>query len=220
MKTRSIIGLAVAAIVGGAAALSWSLSIWLAFRSAPSEATGQGPVITSEFDLVDQTGKTVRDEDLGGKWQLVSFGFTSCPDICPTTLADITAALEELGPAADKLQPLLITVDPERDTPPVLKEYLTAFDPRILGLTGTPEQVGAALRSFRVYASKRPLDGGGYTMDHSASVYLMDPQGAYTAHFSAQEPVERMVEKIRTTVDAGYALGMAPADPLPRGSAR
>src|SRR3712207_9512812 len=89
----------------------------------------------SEFELVDQTGKTVRDEDFEGKWQLVFFGFTSCPDICPTTLANVTAALEQLGPTAEKLQPLLITVDPERDTPPVLKEYLTAFDPRILSLT-------------------------------------------------------------------------------------
>ena len=203
MRIRSLIGLAAAALVGGAAALGWALSIWLAPTSAAPEATAQDPVITSEFELVDQTGKTVRDEDFEGKWQLVFFGFTSCPDICPTTLANITAALEELGPAAGKLQPLLVTVDPERDTPPVLKEYLAAFDPRILGLTGAPDQVEKALRSFRVYASKRPLDGGDYTMDHSAFIYLMDPAGHYAAHFSPQEPVEEMVGKIRAKVDAG-----------------
>ena len=111
--------------------------------------------------------------------------------------------LEELGPATtEKLQPLLITVDPERDEPAVLKEYLTSFDPRILGLTGTPEQVQQALRSFRVYASQRPLEEGGYTVDHSTFIYLMDPHGEYARHFSAQTPVEELVEQIRATVDA------------------
>jgi protein SCO1/2 len=204
MRTRTVVGLSVAALVGGAAALGWALSIFFALREEEPVATTTGsPVITSEFELVDQTGKAVRDEDVDGKWQLVFFGFTSCPDICPTTLSNVTAALEELGPAVEKLQPLLITVDPERDTAPVLKQYLAAFDPRILGLTGTPEQVEKALRSFRVYASKRPLEGGDYTMDHSAFIYLMDPQGEYAAHFGPQEPVEAMVEKIRSTVDAG-----------------
>jgi protein SCO1 len=203
MRIRSLIGLAVAVLVGGAAALGWALSVWLAPTSPAPEAATQASVITSEFELVDQTGKTVRDEDFDGKWQLVFFGFTSCPDICPTTLANVTTALEELGPAAEKLQPLLVTVDPEHDTPPVLKEYLASSDPRILGLTGTPDQVEKALRSFRVYASKRPLDGGGYTMDHSAFMYLMDPAGHYAAHFSPREPVEDTVGKIRARIDAG-----------------
>jgi protein SCO1/2 len=202
MRSGKLFAIATAAVIGGAGALGWVFSVWFPPEAAVVQVTGD-PVIESEFELVDQTGKTVRGEDLHGKWQLVFFGFTSCPDICPTTLANVTAALEELGPAAGKLQPLLITVDPERDTAPILEEYLTAFDPRILGLTGTPEQVGKALRSFRVYASKRPLEGGDYTMDHSAFIYLMDPAGEYAAHFSPQEPVEAMVEKIRSTVDAG-----------------
>jgi protein SCO1/2 len=178
---------------------SYATYHWLTGSAAlaPSASTG-APAITSEFELVDQTGRTVRDEDLRGKWQLVFFGFTTCPDICPTTLSKVTAALEELGPEATRdLRPLLITVDPERDTPPVLKDYLTAFDPRILGLTGTAEQVGAAFKGFRVYAAKRPLEGGGYTMDHSAFVYLIDPQGEYAAHFLAQIPVEDLVGKLR-----------------------
>jgi protein SCO1 len=202
MRSGKFFAIATAAVIGGAGALGWVFSVWFPAEAAVVQVTGD-PVIESEFELVDQTGKTVRGEDLHGKWQLVFFGFSSCPDICPTTLANVTAALGELGPAAGKLQPLLITVDPERDTAPVLKEYLTAFDPRILGLTGTPEQVEKALRSFRVYASKRPLEGGDYTMDHSAFIYLMDPAGDYAAHFSPQEPVEAMVEKIRSTVDAG-----------------
>jgi protein SCO1 len=202
MRSGKLFAIAAAATVGGAGALGWVSSVWFPPEAAVVQVTGD-PVIKSEFELVDQTGETVRGEDLHGKWQLVFFGFTSCPDICPTTLANVTAALEELGPAAGKLQPLLITVDPERDTAPILREYLTAFDPRILGLTGTPEQVGKALHSFRVYASKRPLEGGDYTMDHSAFIYLMDPQGGYAAHFSPQEPAEGMVGKIRSTVDAG-----------------
>jgi protein SCO1/2 len=200
MTNRFAIGLALAALVGGAAALSWAYSIWRSIGTDSPTVAAQGPVITSDFELVDQTGRSVRDEDLRGKWQLVFFGFTSCPDICPTTLTNINAALEELGPAADRLQPLLITVDPERDTPAVLKDYLAPFDPRILGLTGTPEQVGVALRSFRVYAGKRPLDGGDYTMDHSAFIYLMDPQGAYATHFAPQVPVEEMIGRLRAQV--------------------
>lgn len=196
----SFVGLTAALLIGGAAALSWA--VWHVIATGPSAATAQTPVIRSEFELVDQTGKMVRGEDLRGKWQLVFVGFTSCPDICPTTLTNITTALEELGPAADKVQPVLITVDPERDTPPVLKEYLAAFDPRIMGLTGTPAQVEAALKNFRVYAAKRPLEGADYTMDHSAFIYLMDTEGAYATHFSAQTPVEDMVGKLRERLTA------------------
>ncbi len=196
MRSRDIV-FAIAAVAALIGAGGYAFSVWHAYQAGSSTAAEGRPVITSEFELVDQNGRTIRDEDLRGKWQLVFFGFTSCPDICPTTLTNITAVLEELGPAADKLQALLITVDPERDTPAVLKDYLAPFDPRILGLTGTPEQVGAALRSFRVYASKRPLDGGDYTMDHSAFIYLMDLQGAYAAHFGPQLPVEEMAGRIR-----------------------
>ena len=187
-------------LLGAAGALSWAL--WHVIETSPSAATAQGPALKSEFELVDQTGRTVRGEDLQGRWQLVFFGFTSCPDVCPTTLTNVTSVLEELGPAAEKLQPLLITVDPERDTPPVLKEYLTAFDPRILGLTGTPEQVEAALKSFRVYAAKRPLEGSDYTMDHSTFIYLMDTEGEYAAHFLAQAPTDDLIAKLRERLGA------------------
>lgn len=196
MRTRISASLGIALLLlGAAASLSWAL--WHVIETVPSAATAQDPAIRSEFELVDQNGRTVRSEDLRGRWQLVFVGFTSCPDICPTTLTNITAAMEELGPEADKVQPVLITVDPERDTPPVMKEYLSAFDPRILGLTGTPAQIEAALKSFRVYAAKRPLEGGDYTMDHSAFIYLMDTEGEYATHFLAQAPVEDMIGKLR-----------------------
>jgi protein SCO1 len=196
--------MAAAAVVAVAGALGWVFSVWFPAEAPVVRVTGD-PVTTSEFELVDQSGRAVRDEDLRGKWQLVFFGFTSCPDICPTTLTNVSTALKELGPATTgKLQPLLITVDPVRDEPVVLKEYLSSFDPRILGLTGTPEQVQQALRSFRVYASQRPLEEeGGYTVDHSTFIYLMDPQGDYAAHFSAQTPIEELVREVRARVDGG-----------------
>lgn len=182
--------------------------LWLAgwYRDDPAVVVGETTgtaLVVSDFELVDQDGVTVRDEDLRGRFQLVFFGFTACPDICPTTLTNITAVLEELGPDAEGLVPLLITVDPERDTPAVLQEYLTAFDPRIRGLTGSPEQVAAALKSFRVYAARRDLEGGDYTMDHSTFIYLMDPDGAYRMHASASRSVEELVDGIRSALAAG-----------------
>lgn len=197
MSTRFFV-LTIVMLAGCVAALGWAFSVWRSIGdTTPEVQVMRGPGITSEFELVDQSGRTVRDEDFAGKWQLVFFGFTSCPEICPTTLGTISAVLEDLGPTADQLQPLLITVDPERDTAAVLKDYLTPFDPRILGLTGLPAQVQDALRSFRVFASKQPLEGGDYTMDHSAFIYLMDPAGQYATHFGAQTSMEEMTAEIR-----------------------
>lgn len=197
MKNGTL-GLVIAAIVAGFGAIGWVISIWdTGHETLSTVAVTEAPAIKSEFELVDQTGRAVHDEDFSGKWQLVFFGFTSCPDICPITLGTVTAALKKLGPAAQKLQPLLITVDPERDTPSVLKDYLTPFDPRILGLTGTPEQIQAASRSFRVYVSKRPLEGNNYTMDHSSFIYLMNRKGEYVTHFEPQTPIDEMVSEIR-----------------------
>ena len=200
MRT-STFTLTVAALIAAATAIGWAISLWIPGKETSSEVTeGQGPVIKSDFELVDQDGRLVRGEDLRGKLQLVFFGFTTCPDICPTTLTKITATLEELGADADTLHPVLMTVDPERDTPAVLKEYLGAFDPRIIGLTGTPEQVKVALRNFRVFASKNWLEGGDYTMDHSTFVYLMDQNGDYLSHFSASESEDELVAGIRKAI--------------------
>jgi protein SCO1/2 len=195
VRIRTLVALAIAAMLGVVEAPDWTLRRSSA-SAAPSEAAA-GPGISGEFELVDQTGRTVHDGDFRGTWRLVFFGYTHCPDICPATLMNVTAALEELGSATDRLRALFVTVDPRRDTPAVLRAYLAEFDPRILGLTGTSEQVGAALRNFHVYAAKVPLDGDNYVMEHSSFIYLMDREGRYAAHFPAQLPVEELVAKLR-----------------------
>lgn len=160
------IGLVVAGAVALVAAGGSVLESWLV---AQQPARGKA-LIESKFSLVELTGKPVTDEDFAGKWQLVFLGFTYCPDVCPTTLNDISVVLEQLGDDADEVQPLFITVDSERDTPEVMADYVANFDPRIMGLTGSPEQIKQAARAFRAYYAKVEQEGhaDGYTMDHSA----------------------------------------------------
>lgn len=165
-----------------ALALALAAALWL-FR--PDNApTGNltGAAVGGPFTLVDETGKTVTSASFDGKWRLMYFGFTYCPDVCPTDTAKMAAALrlfEKKHPeAAEKLQPIFVTVDPERDTPEALTEFTDTFHPRILGLTGSREQVDAVLKTFRVYASKVPgTTPEAYTYDHLAIFYLMDPKG-------------------------------------------
>jgi protein SCO1 len=136
------------------------------------------------FHLEDQNGKAVTDADMKGRPFLVFFGFTHCPDICPTTLFDMSQLFKALGPDADRTGALFITVDPERDTPSVLKDYLSNFDPHLRGLTGDEASIKAAAKAYRVYAKKVPLENGDYTMDHTAVVYLMDKDGRFVAPFN------------------------------------
>ena len=145
---------------------------------------GATPLIGGAFSLTDQFGKTRTDADFRGQYLLVFFGFTHCPDICPTTLFDMSQLLRKLGPEADRTGALFITVDPERDTPTVMKDYLSNFDPHLRGLTGDQASIDAAIRGYRVYAKKVPLQGGDYTMDHTAVVYLMDKTGRFVAPFN------------------------------------
>lgn len=150
-------------------------------RPAPGVSTAErrGIELGGPFTLTDQDGRRVTDRDFAGKVRLVFFGFTSCPDVCPTALTEITALLEEVGPRAAEVRPLFVSVDPERDTPEVLKAYMRAFDPGIAALTGSPEEVAAVAKSFAVAYRKVPLEGGGYTMDHSASILLLDRAGRF-----------------------------------------
>ncbi len=158
------------------------LAVGFVFQSgAGPNASGIG----GPFTLTDQNGKTVTDADFAGEPKLVFFGYTHCPDVCPTTLADITTMLGALG-ADKKAAVLFITVDPERDTPAVLKDYLTSFDPRITGLTGSPAAIAKVLQDYRVYAKKVPTDGGDYTMDHTALVYLVDKSGSFIQSFNPE----------------------------------
>ena len=146
----------------------------------------EGPVtIGGPFRLVGPNGETVTEKSFRGKWMLIFFGYTFCPDVCPTTLSDIAKALDAMGPRAAVIQPLFITVDPKRDTPAVLKDYTAHFDPRIVGLSGSAQAIGDVLKAYRVYAAERPGENGGPALfDHSAIIYLMNPAGAYAAHFT------------------------------------
>jgi protein SCO1/2 len=161
--------------------------------------TGQATMaadIGGPFTLTDQDGKTVTDADYAGQWKLVFFGFTSCPEVCPTTLNRIALTLKALGPLGDKLHPLFITVDPERDTPEVMKSYTQAFDKRITGLTGTPAQIDAVVKAYRAFYQKVP-QGNDYTMDHSTLIYVMRPDGKYDMLLRYDDTPTDMAEKLR-----------------------
>lgn len=153
--------------------------------------------IGGPFRLTDQNGQTVSDQDLKGKPYLIFFGFTHCPDVCPTALFDISEVMRNLGPDADKTAALFISVDPERDTPAVLKDYLSSFDPHVHGLTGDAASLAGVFKAFRVYYKKVPLEGGDYTMDHTALVYLMDKDGRFVAPFSLKRPPEAAAADLR-----------------------
>jgi protein SCO1/2 len=166
--------------------------------SPPIENSGKA-LVGGPFSLSDQNGKTVTDADFRGKYMLIFFGFTHCPDICPAELQVMTAALDQLGNKADKVLPIFVTVDPERDTPEVLRDFVKNFSPRLVGLTGSPEAVAAAAKAYRVVYSKvdLPNSAGGYTVDHSALVYLMGPDGQYLAHFAYGTSAETMAQALR-----------------------
>ena len=189
-------GALVALVLAGAVSFGWS-----------SQRDGGGPATVADiggpFALVDHRGKSVTDRDYLGKPTLVFFGFTNCPNVCPSTLMEITNQLAELGPDADRLNVLFITVDPERDTPQQLALYLSSFDPRITGLSGSPESIAVAENAYHIYAKKIPLEGGGYTMDHSATVAMMNSEGKYVdaMHFQAPSKVTRA--KLRRLLGLG-----------------
>ncbi|MBN8957432.1 MAG: SCO family protein [Rhizobiales bacterium] len=157
-------------------------------NNAPSAVAPSA--VGGAFKLTDQNGATVTDADLKGKPYLVFFGFTHCPDVCPTTLFEVSEVMRALGPKADGTRALFVTVDPERDTPKVMKDYLSSFDPHLIGLSGTPEAVEKMTKAYRVYSRKVPTKDGDYTMDHTALVYLMDKQGRFVAPFNLKRKPE------------------------------
>jgi protein SCO1/2 len=194
--------LLVAAILAGLVILGTGAFLALSLRDNPRGAAGTvlASAIGGPFQLVDQNGKTVTDADLKGKWSLIYFGYTHCPDACPTALNDISIALSELGPKRDAVRPVFITVDPERDTPDALKAYVTSFDAPILALTGTAEQVAKAAKGYRVYYAKHPEAGGDYSMDHSSVIYVMDPEGRFTASFTHESAPEQISERLKKLI--------------------
>jgi protein SCO1/2 len=176
------------------------LLLGLAFRDNPRGAAGTvlASAIGGPFKLVDQDGKTVTDADLKGKWQLVFFGYTHCPDTCPTALNELALALDQLGPKKQSVGIVFITVDPERDTPAVMKDYVGAFeDANIVGLTGTPEQVSAAQAAYRVNARRHDGKDGDYTMSHASTICVMDPDGRFVARVPPENIAERLAQLVR-----------------------
>jgi protein SCO1/2 len=151
------------------------------------------------FTLTAPDGTGVTDATYRGKWLLVFFGYTSCPDLCPTTLMEIARALEALGPSAARLQPIFITVDPQRDTPEVMGKYTAAFDSRIVGLTGSPRQIAAVAQEYGAYSAPRKTGAGAddYVVDHSTYIYVMDPQGKFVRGLAFDTPSGRIAETLR-----------------------
>ena len=184
----------IAAFLGGLAI--FSVAIFMVAGRLPTPIPAPS-AIGGPFSLVDQTGKAVTEADLKGKPSLMFFGFTHCPDVCPTALFDMTQVYKALGRDGDKVQAYFVSVDPERDTPEILKEYLSSFDPRLRGLTGDPAAVAAMEKAYRVYSKKIPLEAGGYTMDHTALVYLMDKEGRFVAPFNLKRKPEEAAAELK-----------------------
>ncbi len=175
-----------------------------ATRAATSPVTIGGP-----FTLSTPDGTTVTDQTYRGKWLLVYFGFTYCPNSCPTTLFEVAAALKRLGPDAAQVQPLFITVDPERDTPNVMQQYTESFDPRIVGLTGTPQQIAAAAQEYGAYYVPHRTGPGAndYVMDHSTYLYVIDPRGKFVRAFDTGTSGDGIADVLRELMTQGRREG-------------
>jgi protein SCO1/2 len=182
-------------LLAGAAAAYMTLSVPSTPGTSPS--TGR-PAIGGPFALTDTTGARRTEKDFAGKPMLVYFGFTNCPDVCPSGLQTLTVALDKLGDKAERLTPLFITIDPERDTPQTLAAYIKSFHPRIQALSGSVEDVQAAIKTYRVYAVKVPdaSDPKRYNIDHSSFFYLMDAQGRYVKHFPHSTDAGQLAEAL------------------------
>lgn len=186
--------LVIVAAFAGSLVVGLALMLWLAggVRSVTAPAAIGGP-----FQLTDQAGRIVTEKNMQGHPSLVFFGYTHCPDVCPTSLFEMSEVLRAMGKDADRVNAYFISVDPERDTTATIKDYLSSFDPHLEGLTGNPEQVAKALSAYRVYAKKVPLKDGDYTMDHTSLVYLMDREGHFVAPFNLKRSPEEAAADLR-----------------------
>ena len=188
---RSIVWLATALAVT-ATAVTVAMN-----RPSQSNAAQQLPQIGGHFALSTPDGRRVTDTTFRGKWLLVYFGYTSCPDVCPTTLSAMALALDKLGPLADRVQPVFITVDPQRDTAAIVGEYVKDFDPRFVGLVGSPQEIGTAAEQFHVYYRVRQLGNNEYVVDHSSFIYLIDPDGAFVRLLTGDLPGHQLADELR-----------------------
>ena len=183
------VGLLLAVLLVGAGGF-----LWLSGNGGNNTLGIGGP-----FTLEDGNGKPVTDRDFRGKYMLVYFGYTFCPDVCPTTLTSVADALDKMGPAASRVQTLFISVDPKRDTPPVVKQYAAAFGPGIEGLTGTPEEIARIAKEYRVYYAEHRTGSGpnDYSMDHSSVLYLMGPDGGFIAPVRADQSGDEIAANLK-----------------------
>ncbi len=199
MKSLRRLLIIVALAVASSVAISWALRVVCPGMRSPRATTSGTAAIGGPFTLVAANGDIVTDQTYRGRWTLIFFGYTFCPDICPTALSNMTVALEKLGLDAAQVQPLFITVDPERDTRGVLTEYLKSFDPRIVGLTGTEAQIANAVREYRVYVAQQKSEAGDkdYLISHSGYIYLMDPNGGFVNVIPGNEDGEGIAAQLR-----------------------
>ncbi len=197
-KIRFVLWGLVAAAVG----LTLGLFVLNKDITAPDGA-GRSGLLGGPFTLTRTDGSTFTEKDLADAPYAIFFGFTHCPEICPTTLYEMSGWIEELGADADRMKFVFVTIDPERDTAELLGDYVDSFSEKVIALTGTVEQVDVVKKLYRVYAAKVPLDDGDYTMDHTASVYLMDAKGDFTGTVAFGEAPGAAVEKLRKLVGAG-----------------
>ena len=185
-----------AAGVTGFAVVALCIVYAMSFRGAGGIAAVAS--IGGPFTLTDDTGATVTEKTLAGKPYAMYFGYTYCPDVCPTTLFDLSRWIQKLGPDADKLNYVFVTVDPERDTPKLMHDYLSSFDKHIRGFTGTPQQIATIAKEYRVYYKKVPTDDGSYTMDHSAIIYLMGADDQFVTVIPYQEDDAAALAKLKS----------------------
>ncbi len=170
------------------------------FSGVASAAAPPPAPLDGHFALATLDGKDVTDADYRGKWLLIYFGYTFCPDVCPTTLTQIGGALDALGPQAKEFQPIFITVDPARDKVPVLRDYMKSFDPRIVALTGEPDDIETSAKSFHVYYRPRSLGNGQYTVDHSSYIYVINPKGKFVELLTGDLPGHPLADDLRKLV--------------------
>ena len=192
----------VAIALAGLLVVAAGVLLAMALREGPQGAAGTAlaSAIGGPFQLIDQNGKPVSDADLKGKWQLVFFGYTHCPDTCPTALNEISLALDQLGEKRQDVEVVFITVDPERDTPDMLKSYVQSFDAPIIALTGSPEAIKQAAKAYRVFYAKHPRADGDYDMDHSAVIYVMNPEGRFTATFTPDSTADAIAQRLQKLI--------------------
>ena len=188
--------LAAAVMVGAIAVAAGATALWMGLALRAQVQSG-ATKIGGPFTLVDDTGVQVSEADLKGKSTVMYFGYTFCPEVCPTTLTDLVQWMQMIGRDADRLNYVFVTVDPERDTPKVMHDYVSAFDPRIRGLTGTSEQIAKVTKEYGVYYKRIPTLDGGYVMDHSAILYLMDANGRFVGVIPYQENTAKAVPQLK-----------------------